>query len=62
MKKIDEDLINEYEKILKTISEFKKFSNEILDNSDLQAIIKILDKSETEFNLRKNYILSLYKK
>lgn len=62
MKKIDKDLINEYEKILKNLSEFKKFSNDILDNSELETIIKILDKAEIDFNSRKNYILSLYKK
>lgn len=62
MKKIDKDLISEYEKIITRISEFKKFSNEILDNSELETVLKILDKAESDFNARKTYIQSLYKK
>lgn len=62
MKKIDENLIAEYESILKKLSDFKIFSNEIFDNSDLETMIKIIEKSEIEFISRKNFILNLYKK
>lgn len=62
MKKIDSNLIKEYDDILKKISDFKGFSKLIFDNSDLELISKLLEKAESEFNARKNFILNLYSK